>query len=64
MATESNTDVYRYIENIEFPVRQSEMVRRARSNGAPDEVLERIKNIEEGTYESMDEVRSALGDGA
>lgn len=60
--TESNRDVYQYIENVEFPVRQSEIVRRARNNGAPDEILERLKGIKEGPYESRDEVRSALGD--
>ena len=60
MATKSDNQIEQYLEGIDFPVRQKEMLRKARNNDAPEEVLDRLRAMDEGTYESMDEVRKAL----
>ena len=62
MAMQSNNRIEQYLEDIDFPVRQKEMLRKARNNDAPEEVLDRLREMDEGTYESMDEVRKALGE--
>ena len=62
MAPKSEKSIEQYLEGIDFPVRQKEMLRKARNNDAPEDVLERLRKVDEGTYESMDEVRKALGE--
>lgn len=65
MALDSNTPssstiIDKYLEGLDFPARHKEMLRQAHVNDAPDEVIDRLQNISDGTYEDRDEVVKAL----
>lgn len=49
-----------YLEGLEFPARHGEMLRHARGNDAPSNVLDRLKAMDDGTYQSVEEIKQAL----
>lgn len=59
--TRSAGDVAEHLEGVDFPARREELVRQARGNNAPPEVVDRLERLDEDTYTEMAEVRRALG---
>jgi len=45
-----------YLPNLDFPASKEEVVSTAQSNDAPQEVIDRIRNSGQGTFNSADEV--------
>ena len=49
-----------YLPNLNFPASKEEVVSTAQSNDAPQEVVDRIRNSGEDTFNSADEVLQAV----
>jgi uncharacterized protein DUF2795 len=49
-----------YLPNLDFPASKEEVVSTAQSNDAPQEVVDRIRNSGEDTFNSADEVLQAV----
>ncbi|HEU4848079.1 MAG TPA: DUF2795 domain-containing protein [Rubrobacteraceae bacterium] len=49
-----------YLPNLDFPASKEEVVSTAQSNDAPQEVVDRIRNSGDDTFNSADEVLQAV----
>jgi Protein of unknown function (DUF2795) len=49
-----------YLPNLNFPASKEEVVSTAQSNDAPQEVVDRIRNSGQDTFNSADEVLQAV----
>jgi hypothetical protein len=49
-----------YLPNLDFPASKEEVVSNAQSNDAPQEVVDRIRNSGQDTFNSADEVLQAV----
>ena len=49
-----------YLPNLDFPASKEEVVSTAQSNDAPQEVVDRIRNSGEDTFNSANEVLQAV----
>ena len=49
-----------YLPNLDFPASKEEVVSTAQSNDAPQEVVDRIRNSGEESFNSADEVLQAV----
>jgi hypothetical protein len=48
----SAKDLAKYIKGAEFPYTKDELIQLARSNGAPEEVINSIRHLEDRNYNS------------
>lgn len=59
---DSRSDLARWISGTHvFPADRETLLKRARSQSAPDEVLSVIRSLPDRTYENMEGVAQALG---
>jgi hypothetical protein len=59
----SNLDVgqlQQYLPNLDFPAGKDEVISQAQNNGAPQEVIDGVKNSGTETFNSADEVLQAV----
>ena len=59
----SNLDVgqlQQYLPNMDFPAGKDEVISQAQDNGAPQEVIDGVKNANTETFNSADEVLQAV----
>jgi len=59
----SNLDVgqlQQYLPNLDFPAGKDEVISQAQDNGAPQEVIDGVKNSGTETFNSADEVLQAV----
>jgi hypothetical protein len=49
-----------FLPNLDFPASKEEVVSTAQSNDAPQEVVDRIRNSGQDTFNSADEVLQAV----
>ena len=49
-----------YLQGIDFPASKEEVASNAESNGAPQEVVDQIRNASNDTFNSADEVTQAV----
>jgi hypothetical protein len=59
----SNLDVgqlQQYLPNMDFPAGKDEVISQAQDNGAPQEVIDGVKNSGTETFNSADEVLQAV----
>ena len=59
----SNLDLgqlQQYLPNLDFPASKDEVVNQVQNNGAPQEVVDGIKNSGTETFNSADEVLQAV----
>ena len=49
-----------HLTGLVFPATRDELVAAARANGADDDMLARLQNIDEGTYDGLDAVSAAF----
>ncbi len=54
-------DVQKYLEGINFPASKDEVASGAESNGAPQGLVEQIKNAAKDKFQNQQEVISQLG---
>ncbi len=53
--------VRRYLEDVEYPASQQELVSTAESNGAPTALIERLRNLQKDSeFSNLDEVAEAV----
>ncbi|HEX6712910.1 MAG TPA: DUF2795 domain-containing protein [Thermoleophilaceae bacterium] len=50
------------LEAVEFPATKLELIDTAADAGAPQELIERLQQLEREQYESRDELEQELGD--
>ena len=55
------SDVQQYLEGINFPASKDEVASGAESNGAPQGLVEQIKNAAKDKFQNKQEVISQLG---
>jgi Protein of unknown function (DUF2795) len=53
-------DAQQYLEGVEYPASKEEVATAAESNGAPDELVERIQALSTPEFSSAEEVVSEL----
>jgi hypothetical protein len=53
-------DVRQYLEDVEYPASKEELASTAEGNGAPDELIERIRTLGRPTFSGPDEVVAEL----
>ena len=59
----SNLDLgqlQQYLPNMDFPAGKDEVVNQVQNNGAPQEVIDNVKNSGTETFNSADEVLQAV----
>jgi Protein of unknown function (DUF2795) len=59
----SNLDLgqlQQYLPNLDFPAGKDEVVNQVQNNGAPQEVIDNVKNSGTETFNSADEVLQAV----
>ncbi len=53
-------DAQQYVEGADYPASKDEVASTAESNGAPDELVERIRSLSTPEFSSADEVVTDL----
>ncbi len=62
MATKgSSAELEKYLKGIDYPASKDDLLQKARSNGAPDEVIDMINGLTESKFNSPIDVSKALG---
>jgi hypothetical protein len=64
MATVSPIQLQKHLKGMDYPAGKDELVSHAESHGAPDEVLQALRNIPDRQYDGPGGVSSAVGDQA
>jgi hypothetical protein len=59
--TLSASGIAKALGGIDFPARRDDLVSHAKSNGAPEEVVDAIKDFPEREYQSMADVEKGFG---
>jgi hypothetical protein len=54
-------EVQTHLSGIDYPASKDEVVATAESNGAPQEIIEALQQLEGDQFEGPDEVMAALG---
>ena len=60
VSSETEQEVQRYLEDIEYPASKDELVSTAKSNDAPRELIERLVGLSIREYSSAEEVTTAV----
>ncbi len=53
-------DAPQYLEGVEYPANKEELASTAEENGAPDELVERIRTLGRPSFSGSDEVVAEL----
>ena len=56
-------DVQEHVGGMSYPASRDEVVAKAEQNGAPDEILERLRSVSRDDFDGPDGVMEALGRG-
>jgi hypothetical protein len=54
-------ELQKYLAGVDYPVGRHELIGIAEDNGAPDDLLERLRNTDVDDFDSPTAVSSALG---
>ena len=54
----------RFLKGVDFPAKQTDLVQRAKENGADQHVLEVLSKMPKRDYRSMADVMEAYGEGS
>jgi hypothetical protein len=57
----SPIDVQKHLSGVSYPASRDELVATAEGSGAPIEIVERLRALEQDEFESPAEVMEALG---
>ncbi len=58
----SAAELEKYLKGVDYPASKEDLLKKARSNGAPDEVIEMINSLTESHFNSPIDVSKALGE--
>jgi hypothetical protein len=53
----------KFLSGIDYPASKDDLVSTAEGNGAPDDVLETLRNLSQGSFDSPTDVSSAVSGG-
>jgi hypothetical protein len=53
-------DMRQYLEDVDYPASKEDLVSAAEGNGAPDELVERLRTLGRPTFSGPDEVVAEL----
>jgi hypothetical protein len=53
-------DARQYLEDVDYPASKEDLVSAAEGNGAPDELLERLRTLGRPTFSGLQEVVAEL----
>jgi hypothetical protein len=57
----SAAELEKYLKGIDFPASKSDLLQKARDNGAPQEVIDMINGLTEDRFNSPIDVSKAFG---
>jgi hypothetical protein len=57
----SAAELEKYLKGVDYPASKDDLLEKARSNGAPDEVIDMINSLTETHFNSPIDVSKALG---
>lgn len=60
MATVNPIEMQKYLKGADYPVDKDQLVELARSNGAPDDVVEALSAMDNDSFDGPNAVQSAL----
>jgi hypothetical protein len=58
----SPTEVERFLKGLDYPAFKEDLIEYAQDQGAPDEVLDMLDQLEEEEFDSPVDVTRAIGD--
>ncbi len=58
---QSPANVQKYLKGVEYPSNKEDLVRQARGNGAPEEVIDTIEGFEDDEFGGPQDVMKAYG---
>lgn len=53
-------ETQRYLKGVDYPCRPTDLVEAARNEGAPEQILDLLGNLEDRDYDAPTEVSEAL----
>jgi hypothetical protein len=53
-------ELQKYLKGVDYPASRDELVQAAESNGAPDEIVEALRNASQDSYDGPTGVEKAL----
>ena len=53
-------EVQKYLSGVDYPASKDELVQHARSQNAPDDVIEALESLPDGEYDGPNRVSSAV----
>ena len=53
-------EVQKYLSGVDYPASKGELVQHARSQNAPDDVIEALESLPDGEYDGPNRVSSAV----
>ncbi len=62
MASETEQELRRYLEGIDFAASQEDLVAMAMNNGAPEELIDELEELPRKEFEDLEEVVEAIKD--
>ena len=62
MASETEQELRRYLEGIDFVASQEDLVAMAMNNGAPEEFVDQLEELPRKEFEDLEEVVEAIKD--
>ena len=62
MASETEQELRRYLEGIDFAASQEDLVSVTMSNGAPEELIEQLEDLPSKEFSDLEEVVEAIKD--
>ncbi len=57
----SAAELEKYLKGVDFPASKDDLISKARSNGAPDDVIDMINSLSESSFSSPVDVAKAFG---
>jgi hypothetical protein len=63
LSGQSPANIMQHLKGVDFPAKKTDLERQAKKNGAPEEILEALKDLpEEDNYHSSADVMKAFGE--
>ncbi len=54
-------EVQKHLSGIDYPASKDEVIATAESNGAPQEIIEALQQMDETEFDGPDDVQASLG---
>lgn len=58
----SAAELEKYLKGVNFPASRQDLIKKAKANGAPEEVIDMINDLSEDNFNSPIDVSKAFGE--